>query len=99
MQEDEHECDPDHHDVPADVKAAAGDALAGADDGKGHGTGTAAGSGPGGRKSLSHVAGGAIFREVVLAKVRDAKEHETALKVEREAQEKEAKRRSWQEDR
>ena len=57
---------------------------------KGLETSTEAGTRPGGKKMLSDVAKGAIFREVVLAKVRDAKEQEQALKVEKEAVEKEA---------
>lgn len=40
------------------------------------------------KRSLSKVARGAIFREVVLAKVREAKENEEREKVEREAREK-----------
>lgn len=51
-------------------------------------------SAPGEKKSLSKIAKGAIFREVVLAKVREMKEQENALKVESEAKEKDAKRRS-----
>lgn len=50
---------------------------------------------PGEKKSLSKIAKGAIFREVVLAKVREMKEQENALKVEAEAKEKDAKRRSF----
>jgi calcium/calmodulin-dependent protein kinase I len=91
MQEDESHTAPDEADVPADAKAAAGAAFAG-----GALSSTDTGARPGGKKSLGDVAKGAIFREVVLAKVRDAKEQEQALKVEKEAQEKEAKRRSFQ---
>lgn len=40
------------------------------------------------RRSLSKIARGAIFREVVLAKVREVKEQEEQEKVEREAREK-----------
>ncbi|KAJ5388099.1 Calcium/calmodulin-dependent/calcium-dependent protein kinase [Penicillium cosmopolitanum] len=42
------------------------------------------------KRSLSKVARGAIFREVVLAKVREAKDNEEREKVEREAREKAA---------
>jgi calcium/calmodulin-dependent protein kinase I len=91
MQEDESHTAPDEADVPADAKAAAGAALAG-----GALSSTDAGARLGGKKSFGDVAKGAIFREVVLAKVRDAKEQEQALKVEKEAHEKEAKRRSFQ---
>lgn len=40
------------------------------------------------KKSLASAARGAIFREVVLAKVREQKESEEREKVEREAREK-----------
>lgn len=42
------------------------------------------------KRSLSKIARGAIFREVVLAKVREVKENEEREKVEREAREKAA---------
>lgn len=98
MQEDECETSPGDADVPADSKAAAGAALSGGAgfSEKGLATSTDAGAQSGGGKSLSNVAKGAIFREVVLAKVREMKEQEQALKVEREAHEREAKRRSFQ---
>ncbi len=97
MQEDEADEVPGESDVPADAKAAAGAALSGEAAGaeKGLATDTEAGSEPGGKKSLGSIAKGAIFREVVLAKVREMKEQENALKVVEEAQEKEAKRRSF----
>jgi len=84
MQEDDEEGTPGQADVPADAKAAAGAALAGNDAGHGLGTSTSAGSAPGGKKSLSKIAKGAIFREVVLAKVREMKEQEQAAKMEKE---------------
>jgi calcium/calmodulin-dependent protein kinase I len=99
MQEDEQEDVQCEADVPADAKAAAGAALYGEDTGLGLGTSTSAGSAPGGKRTLSNLAKGAIFREVVLAKVREAKEQEQALQVEKEAQESAAKRRSFQEGR
>lgn len=93
MQEDEVEGVPGEADVPADAKAAAGVALSSEDVGTGLDTGTAAV----GKRSLSNLAKGAIFREVVLAKVREAKEQEHALQVEKDAQDKAAKRKSYQE--
>ncbi len=96
MQEDENDGVPGESDVPADAKAAAGAALSGQDAGVGLSTSSAAGSAPGGKKSLSHIAKGAIFREVVLAKVREMKESEKQLQVEKEAEAKAAKRKSWQ---
>jgi calcium/calmodulin-dependent protein kinase I len=46
------------------------------------------------KRSLSKIARGAIFREIVLAKVREMKEQEQTLKVKEEV-EKEARRRSF----
>lgn len=96
MQEDEVEAVPGDADVPSDAKAAAGAALSGEDAGAGLETSTEAGSGPGGKPTLSKIAKGAIFREVVLAKVREAKEAEQKLAVEKDAQDKAAKRNSSQ---
>ena len=87
MQEDEENDVPGEADVPADAKAAAGDALSSHDDSARLGTSTAEGSGPGGKKSLGKIAKGEIFREVVLAKVRELKEQEKALQVEKTATE------------
>lgn len=83
MQEDEPE-----DDLPEDAKEAASDAPA-------LSTPDAGASVTREKRSLSKLAKGAIFREVVMAKVREEKEKETQLKVEKEAQEKEAKRKSW----
>jgi len=96
MQEDEHEDVPGEADVPADAKAAVGAALASPDSSKGLSTSSAAGSAPGGKKSLGSIAKGAIFREVVLAKVREMKETEKRLQVEKEAQDNATKRNSFQ---
>lgn len=83
MQED----DPED-DLPEDAKAAAGDAPT-------LSTTDAGASVTREKRSLSKLAKGAIFREVVMAKVREEKEKETQLRVEKEAQAKEAKRKSW----
>lgn len=53
-------------------------------------TGDACSDGTRKKRSLSKIARGAIFREVVLAKVREMKENEEREKVEREAREKAA---------
>lgn len=101
IQEDESDDAPGQADVPADAKAAAGSALVGCAAGSsspGFATSTSAGSSPGGKKSLSKIAKGAIFREVVLAKVREMKESEKQLAVEKEAVEN-AKRKSFQSER
>jgi calcium/calmodulin-dependent protein kinase I len=77
------EDDPENPDFPADAPAAAAEATAPA---------TAAEPAQKGR--LSRALKGAIFREVVLAKVREMKEQENTLKVKEEV-EKEAKRKSF----
>jgi calcium/calmodulin-dependent protein kinase I len=48
-------------------------------------SGSGSGSGEGGKRTLSKTIKGAIFREVVLAKVREMKEQEETLKVTEEA--------------
>jgi len=99
MQEDEADSTPNDANVPADSIAAAGQALSGANAGsfeKGLPMNTDASSKLGGKKAFGNVDRGAIFREVVLAKVREAKEQEQVLKVATEAQEKEVRRRSFQ---
>jgi calcium/calmodulin-dependent protein kinase I len=77
MQEDEYDESSEEQDVPADAKKAADQAL---------------GEGSAPKKSLSQITKGAIFREIVLAKVREMKDAETAAKVEQEAKEREEKR-------
>ena len=95
MQEDDEEDAPGQADVPTDAKAAAGAALSGQDAGAALTTSSSAGERPGGKKSLSKLAKGAIFREIVLAKVREMKESEKQLQVEKEAQDNAAKRKSF----
>lgn len=98
MQEDENDEVPGESDVPADAKAAAGAALsgqAGQEVRPGLGSSSSAGSAPGGKRTLSNIAKGAIFREVVLAKVREMKEAEKQLQVEKDAEANAAKRKSW----
>lgn len=86
MQEDEEEDVPGEADMPANAQQAAGEALAQgpfrtrglktADSEKSPVT-------EGGRaRSLSKIARGAIFREVVLAKVREMKEEEKRAQME-----------------
>lgn len=90
MQEDEEEAVPGEADVPANASEAAGEALAAHKDGKGLTTteaaapGSSTGKGPG---RLSRLAKGAIFREVVLAKVREMKETEKQKEFEKQATE------------
>ncbi len=79
------EDDPNNSDVPSDATLAADQSRRF--------------SGPAapvaGKRNLSKAIKGAIFREVVLAKVREMKEQEQTLKVAEEA-EREAKRKSFQ---
>lgn len=63
-------------DIPADASAAV--ALPDSPEEKG----------TEGKRNLAQIAKGAIFREVVLAKVREAKEQEEAAQVEKEVQDK-----------
>lgn len=99
MQED----DPENSDMPDNAKEAAdqshrsfyGKSSPVPDASSGSGSGSAApGAPPGGKKPLSKAIKGAIFREVVLAKVREMKQQEQALKIAEDA-ENEAKRRSF----
>ena len=97
MQED----DPENTDMPADAQAAADNShrsFYGMSNNPYNSASTSSstsGQAPAGEKrSLSKAVKGAIFREVVLAKVREMKQQEQALKVTEDA-EKEAKRKSF----
>lgn len=88
MQEDEEEAGPGEADVPANATQAAGEALAA------HSTSRAlttsentAPATPGQKGRLSKLAKSAIFREVVLAKVREMKEAEAQKEFEKTATE------------
>lgn len=109
MQEDEDDEATGDADVPDDAKLAAAKEVAssigianstgsategGQKDAKGLPTDAEASSG---KKSLRKLAKGAIFREIVMAKVREEKAKEATLQVEKDAQAKEAKRRSFHE--
>jgi calcium/calmodulin-dependent protein kinase I len=95
MQED----DPENTDMPDDAQAAADQShrsFYGRSD-KPHSSAsssTPSQASPGEKRTLSKAVKGAIFREVVLAKVREMKQQEQALKVTEDA-EKEAKRKSF----
>ena len=92
MQEDEEDEVPGEADVPANALESAGEAIANHTTSKAlktteepAGTGASTtGQGPG---RLSRIAKGAIFREVVLAKVREMKEHEAQKEFEKTATE------------
>ncbi|KAK3394189.1 calcium/calmodulin-dependent protein kinase [Podospora didyma] len=97
MEED----DPENSDMPKDSTLAADQSLSTpapqaneASSGSG-GAPSASASGSGEKRSLSKTIKGAIFREVVLAKVREMKEQEQTLKLTEEV-EKEARRKSFQ---
>jgi calcium/calmodulin-dependent protein kinase I len=94
MQEDEEEDVPGEADMPANAREAAGEAIAAHSSSKGLGTSENAGaSGTGkGPGRLSRIAKGAIFREVVLAKVREMKEQEARAEFEKKATEGGAKK-------
>lgn len=97
MQED----DPENSDMPKDSTLAADQtrhfsprANSGSSNPNEGSSGAAAG-GDGGKRTLSKTIKGAIFREVVLAKVREMKEKEETLKVAEEV-ENEVRRKSFQ---
>ncbi|KAI1402397.1 calcium/calmodulin-dependent protein kinase 1 [Hypoxylon fuscum] len=81
------EDDPENPDFPEDTLVAAGQAQSAA-------TKPPSPKGESGTSKLTRAMKGAIFREVVLAKVREMKEQEQTLKVKEEV-EKEAKRKSF----
>ncbi|KAF2025213.1 Ca/Cm-dependent protein kinase A [Setomelanomma holmii] len=87
MQEDEEEEVPGEADMPANAREAAGEAIAAHSSDKALTTKespSGTGKGPG---RLSRIAKGAIFREVVLAKVREMKEAEARAEFEKKATE------------
>jgi calcium/calmodulin-dependent protein kinase I len=92
MQEDDEEDVPNEADIPANAMELTGEALAAHKSSKGLNVpqteGNLAPSQSGSRKrSLSRLARGAIFREVVLAKVREMKEQEAQKQFEKSATE------------
>lgn len=91
MQEDDEEEAPGQADVPANPKAAAKDALSGENAGE-HLPPTPDVAKPE-KRTLSKIAKGAIFREVVFAKVKELKAAEEHAKKEQDIKEK-AKRDS-----
>ncbi|KAI9828667.1 MAG: hypothetical protein M1832_001770 [Thelocarpon impressellum] len=80
LQEDDAEDVPGEADVPANSREAAGQALAHPPPGTGLETTEKPADGKE-KRSLSRLARGAIFREIVFAKVREAKEQEEREKV------------------
>ena len=85
MQEDEEEEAPQAADVPAGALQSAGDALAHQDQAPIGSGGLQVPEDEGGiprKRSMSKLAKSAIFREVVLAKVREAKADEEKKKIE-----------------
>jgi len=88
------EDDPENSDVPADATLAADQSRRFQRSGA-VSPGPVSPSKPGEKRTLSKTIKGAIFREVVLAKVREMKQQEHTLKVAEEV-EKEARRKSFQ---
>ncbi|KAF2459806.1 kinase-like domain-containing protein [Lineolata rhizophorae] len=84
MQEDESEDVPGEADVPANAREAAGEALSARQDQPSAGESKPTGMGLG-KGRLSRAAKGAIFREVVLAKVREMKQQEEREQFEKSA--------------
>lgn len=87
--------DPEDSDMPTDSYAAAGSSSASNASSSKPEAGASTTSSEG-KRNLAKKLKGAIFREVVLAKVREMKQQEQTLKVAEEV-EKEAKRRSFHE--
>ena len=87
MQEDEEDDVPGEADVPADSREAAGEALAAHSTSRSLNTTENSAPVSGGKRSLSKLAKSAIFREVVLAKVREMKEAEAQKEFEKTAAE------------
>jgi calcium/calmodulin-dependent protein kinase I len=86
MQEDDEDDAPGQADVPANAREAAGEAIAAHNVDRTLATSeNAAGSTAAPKSRLSRLAKGAIFREVVLAKVREMKEAERQKEFEAEA--------------
>jgi calcium/calmodulin-dependent protein kinase I len=88
MQEDEEDSPPGEADMPANAREAAGEAIAAHSEEKGLETvETPPSASAKGAAKLSQIAKGAIFREVVLAKVREMKEAEAQKEFEKQATE------------
>ncbi|KAI9812413.1 MAG: hypothetical protein M1827_004644 [Pycnora praestabilis] len=83
-EDDEEDAPPNQEDVPSNSGEAAGQALSAHSTHKGL---TPTPGSTGEKKSLSKIARGAIFREVVLAKVREVKQNEELEQVEKNATE------------
>ena len=95
MQEDEEDEAPGEGDMPANAREAAGEALAAHSTDRALTTAETSKSGSTkGPGRLSRIAKGAIFREVVLAKVRELKEAEARKEFERTAAEQAASKKS-----
>lgn len=92
MQEDDETDTPGQADIPANSGEMAGQVLTEKGVAAGHGLPTS--DEPKEKKSLSKLAKGAIFREVVLARVREEKEKTEREKAEKLAEENAKRRRS-----
>jgi calcium/calmodulin-dependent protein kinase I len=92
MQEDDEGEAPADSDLPNNSEAAAVAAVTGSSSG---GLDSRPPGSPEGKRSLSAIAKQSIFREVVMAKVRETKEAEQAKAIEAEANEQDAKKKSF----
>lgn len=95
MQEDEEDEAPADSDLPTNSEAAAVAAVAGPAGGSLEAPGSRPPPSPESKRSLSAIAKQSIFREVVMAKVRETKEAEQAKAIEAEANEQDAKKKSF----
>jgi len=95
LQEDEDNGEPDQVDIPANAQQAAGLAVTNEKRGMSPSRGLAT-SEAREKRSLSKIAKGAIFREVVLAKVREMKEKESQDKLTADAVKAHERRKSQQ---
>jgi len=93
MQEDEGMDEPDAGDIPVNANNAAGLSVPNRQRGVSPGRGLATSPD---KKSLSSVPKGAIFREVVMAKVRDMKDKEQSDKLVAQVTEAHERRKSFQ---
>lgn len=95
MQEDDEDEAPADSDLPTSSEAAAVAAVARPVSGGSEAPRAGPPASPEGKRSLSAIAKQSIFREVVKAKVRETKEAEQAKAIEAEANEQDAKKKSF----
>lgn len=87
MHEDDEEDIPSPAEMAGEAKSSSDSAFPGVSKPNANSPAPEGGSGTGNKRSLSKIARGAIFREVVLAKVREMKDNEERERLERAARE------------